>query len=277
MRWLKLLCKKAAWEVLPLPVIQLIKKQYYFKMLRRWRPENEPDLKVVRHLVKLGDHVIDIGANIGIYTKALSELVGKEGRVYSIEPFPTTFQILCSNINKLHLENVEPLNVAISDSEGVLTMEIPRDHSGAESHYLAHIICNGMATNKAETAKVRASTIDFILGRFPEKITFIKCDVEGHELTCLKGAQKFLTQSQPAWLIEVSGDPDDVNSPAHHVFEILLNKGYTAWWFDCTALKRRHGGDKSVNYFFLTNHHINILKEKEPNLLLTPDPVQKKL
>jgi FkbM family methyltransferase len=269
MRWLKLLCKKAAWEVLPLPVIQLIKKQYYFKILRSWRLENEPDLKVVRHLVKLGDHVIDIGANIGIYTKTLSELVGKEGRVYSIEPFPTTFQILCSNINKLHLENVEPLNVAISDSEGVLTMEIPYDRSGTENHYRAHIICNGMATNKAETAKVRVSTIDFIFGGGQEKITFIKCDVEGHELACLKGAQKFLAQSQPAWLIEVSGTPEEVNSKAHHVFELLSNNGYTAWWFDGTKLRKRTAGDKSVNYFFLGDDHINFLKNRNPNLILT--------
>jgi FkbM family methyltransferase len=262
-RQAKLLCKRMAWKVLPQPVIQFIKKRHYAGLLRHRSLEKEPDLKVVQCLIKPGDYVIDIGANIGVYTKAISELVGPKGRVYSIEPFPATFQILCSNIKKLSLENVEPMNFAISDHRGVVTMELPCDPSGAETHYRAHIVSNNAVKNKTEIAKVQATTIDSRFLNVSTKITFIKCDVEGHELTCLKGAQKLLAQSRPAWLIEVSGEPDDVSSSACDVFELLSKTGYTAWWFDGVQIRKRAVGDKSANYFFLTNTHINFLKGQE--------------
>lgn len=269
MRWLKLFCKRMVWRFLPHSVVQFIKKRYYLRLLHSWSPEQEPDFQVIKYLIKPGDYVIDIGANIGVFSKALSELVGQIGRVYSIEPFPSTFEILHYNLRKLHLENAEPMNVAISDSEAVVTMGRSCDPSGAETHYRASIVKNVADKNKRQMIHVQAITIDSKFLGVSRKISFIKCDVEGHELACLKGARKFLAHSQPAWLIEVSGEPDDADSAAHRVFEILFNDGYSAWWFDGTRLRKRCPCDKSVNYFFLKDAHINILKNSELKLLLT--------
>jgi FkbM family methyltransferase len=122
--------------------------------------EKEPELKIISYLVKPGDIAIDIGANVGLYTKILSELVGPDGRVYSIEPFPSTFEILCYNIKKLHLDNVEPINVAVSDSESIVTMVLPCNSSGAETHYRAFIVTNSVEKNKTEATDVQAVTID---------------------------------------------------------------------------------------------------------------------
>jgi FkbM family methyltransferase len=260
-----------AWNILPQSTIQFIKKRHYLKLLRSPLLEIEPELKVIRYLVKPGDSVIDIGANIGVYTKILSELVGPNGRVYSIEPFPPTFEILCYNIRKLHLDNVEPVNVAISDSEGIVTMALPYDSSGAETHYRASIVTGQADKNKKEQMSVQAITIDSRFLSASDKISFIKCDVEGHELACIKGAAKFLAQSQAAWLIEVSGEPDDTDSAAHNVFEIFLNQGYSSWWYDGSKLRKRRPGDKSTNYFFLKDNHIDILnKIKLTDLLCHP-------
>ena len=101
MHQVKRLLKRTAWKILPQSTIQLIKKRHYLRLLRSPLLEKEPELRVVRHLVKPGDTIIDIGANVGVYTKILSELVGPEGHVYSIEPFPSTFEILCFNLRKL--------------------------------------------------------------------------------------------------------------------------------------------------------------------------------
>ena len=54
-------------------------------------------LEYVYHLpqlVKQGDKVIDIGANLGYYTCPLADLVGEEGRVYAVEPVPVIFSVL---------------------------------------------------------------------------------------------------------------------------------------------------------------------------------------
>ncbi len=268
MQQVKRLLKRVAWKILPHSTVQFIKKRHYLKLLCSSLLEKDPELRVVRCLVKPGDSVIDIGANVGVYSKILSELVGPEGHVYSIEPFPPTFEILCYNVRILRLDNVEPINVAISDSEAVVTMVLPYDSSGAETHYRAFIVKDHADTRK-EMTNVQATTIDSRFLRTPGTISFIKCDVEGHELACIKGAAKFLAWSQPAWLIEVSGEPDDNDSAAHSVFKILCDQGYFAWWFDGSKLRKRRPGDKSTNYFFLKDSHIDILNKSELEVLST--------
>lgn len=266
MHRIRSLCKRAAQNILPYSLLQLVKKVYYYRLLNSFTLEEEPDLKIVQHLLTPGDYVVDIGANIGIYSKFLSELVGYDGHVYSIEPIPETFEILCSNLHKLHIENVEPMNCAVSDSETIVTMEIPHKPIGGINYYQASIVKDG-ATKSKKLVKVPAITIDSKFCGVSQAISLIKCDVEGHELACIKGAQEFLARSQPIWLIEVSGDPDDTESSAHVVFQQLAKNGYSAWWFDGTTLRKRGVGDRSINYFFLIDNHIRILKERAPKLV----------
>jgi len=267
MHQVKRLLKRTSWKILPHSTVQFVKKRHYLRLLRSSSLEKEPELRVVRHLVKPGDTVIDIGANVGVYSKLLSELVGPNGHVYSIEPFPPTFEILCYNARKLRLDNVEPINIAVSDSVAVVTMVLPHDSSGAETHYRACVVTDYADEGKSETANVKATTIDARFLSVSGTTSFIKCDVEGHEPACIKGAAKFLAQSQAAWLIEVSGEPDDTDSAAHHVFEILHDYDYSAWWYDGSKLRKRHPGDKSTNYLFLKDNHIDILKKSELELL----------
>lgn len=268
MQQAKRLLKRMAWKILPHSTVQFIKKRHYLRLLCSSSLEKEPELRVVRHLVKPGDSVIDIGANIGVYTKILSELIGPDGHVYSIEPFPPTFEILCYNVRKLRLDNVELMNVAVSDSQAVVTMALPNDPSGAETHYRASIVKDCADTRK-EITNVQATTIDSRFLTAPGTISFIKCDVEGHEPACIKGAAKFLARSQAAWLIEVSGEPDDTDSAAYNVFKILHDQGYFAWWYDGSKLRKRHPGDKSTNYFFLKDNHLDILYKSELEVLST--------
>src|SRR5205085_124602 len=72
--------KRLALRFLPDRVLQKLKKIHYAKALRAASELGEPDLKVVRHLVGPGSHVIDVGANFGVYTKFLAELVQPSGR-----------------------------------------------------------------------------------------------------------------------------------------------------------------------------------------------------
>ena len=86
--------KTQALRYLPEPLLQSIKARHYARMLRSFTIDQEPDLKLVQHLVKPGDTVLDVGANFGVYTRVLSQLVGPAGRVISVEPVPQTFSIL---------------------------------------------------------------------------------------------------------------------------------------------------------------------------------------
>jgi len=258
---IKTIFKALVRSTLPERILQIIKKVYYGNLLRFFTEDDEVSFKVIKHLVGYGDCVIDVGANIGVYTKYLSELVGIHGRVYSVEPIPLTFEILCSNVRKLGLKNVELINYAISDTNGSVTMEIPLYESGGESFYRARIMKRN-TNSSLRRVSVESKTIDYLFSELAYNISFIKCDVEGHELNCIKGAMKVIEKSKPAWLIEISGDPDSLKSTSYEIFKLLNKEGYEAYWFDGISLNKWRSDDKIVNYFFLTQKHLRVLQEK---------------
>jgi FkbM family methyltransferase len=246
--------KKAALRTLPGPWILRIKKDHYFRLLRRQGPDEEKDFTVIARLVRPGDHVIDIGANYGVYMKFLAGLVGGEGKVYSVEPVPDTHEILSANVRRLQLPNVEILNCAFSDKAGEAVMEIPKLQSGGENYYMAAIV-DGRRDASLRIVSIRTETLD---GRFldhPREIAFIKCDVEGHELSCLNGALGAMRKWLPAWCVEISGDPD-ATGPGREVLRIAKDNDYRVFWFDGKILRERRSGDSSVNYFFLQPRHL---------------------
>jgi hypothetical protein len=53
----------------------------------------------------------------------------------------------------------------------------------------------------------------------------------------------------------VSGDPDDTGSSSHRLVSSLTRLGYETYWLHARHLVRRQPGDRSVNYFFLTENH----------------------
>jgi len=255
----KALIKKLIIKLLPESILQAAKRAHYARMLRAISEEDEKDIKVVKHLVGRGSYTADVGANFGVYTKFLSELVGPGGRVYSVEPFPLTFDILSSNVKKLRLENVELINAAVSDKDGTVTMEVPLYQSGGENFYEARIV-SGEAAGSLRHATVRACPLDSLLADTPREVSFIKCDVEGFELNCIRGAAAIIEGSRPVWHIEIMGDPDDPQSDAAKTFTELGSKGYEAFWFDGTDLRKRKKGERNDNYFFLTADHLRALR-----------------
>ncbi len=176
--------------------MQFVKKIYYARHLRSISQNDEPDLKVIQYLVAPGHNVADLGAHVGVYTKYLSELVGISGRVYSVEPIPLTFDILRSNVRKFGLKNVELRNCAISDSDGYATMEVPRYDGGGENFYEARI-AKEHAKHLFRRIEIAALTVDSLLSELDSPIHFIKCDVEYHELSCLRGAVHTIQGSMP--------------------------------------------------------------------------------
>ncbi|MFQ5798567.1 MAG: FkbM family methyltransferase [Bacteroidota bacterium] len=199
-----------------------------------------------------------------VYTKYLSELVGTQGPVYSIEPIPLTFDILCLNVKKLGLKNIEQICCAISDTDGTATMEVPVYDSSWENFHGAKIV-DETTDSPLSRERVESKTMDLLFSELLRKshyFSFIKCDVEGHEYSCIKGAMNITKISKPIWEIGVSEDPDDSNSNADRTFKLLTEQGCETHWFGGTSLKRRSLGEKSVNYFYRAREHLQSLQEQ---------------
>jgi FkbM family methyltransferase len=220
-----------------------LKKAYYERILRHSDGTEEPELVVLGELVNPGDCVLDIGANIGVYTKRLSQLVDPDGKVISMEPVPGTFEVLQSNVRALKLNNVRCMNVAASDHTGLVNMEVPKYETGWQNIYRAHIVIDS-------SGAIQAISLDEAF-RDLDRVDFIKCDVEGHELSVLRGAAGLIQKHRPKWLIEVGGDPDREGTDAWRCFQLLTARGYRVFIANGSGLRPRETGMIAINYFFL--------------------------
>ena len=146
--------------------------------------------------------VMDIGANIGIYTILLSHIYPK-AKIIAIEASPTIFEMLRSNCKLNNLvfsgSNVLLINKAISDKDDITT-EFYEKHS--MSTMLKEFLTNlssTILTNQDELNKrvIRTITIDNLVETINiNEISLLKIDVEGAEVLALKGAIKTLTQKK---------------------------------------------------------------------------------
>jgi len=262
----KVLLGRTVVAILPEKTLHRVKKTYYSFLLEHLPKDwQEQDAGLVEYLVHAGDRVIDIGASIGGFTKLLSSLVGPAGRVYSFEPNPPIYDFLSHNVRRLKLSNVEIFKCALSDKQGTTTMVTPRYRWGSECHYDATLEAN-RAEVDCRRAEIATSTLDSFSFDRGERITFIKCDVNYHELACMRGGLQTIRKCAPALLIEILPNPDKIGGPAAQVFELLERCGYVGYWFDGQRLRKRERGERSQNYFFLTPAHIDQL----PSRLLEP-------
>jgi len=255
----KVILGRALVAVLPESALHRVKKAYYAYLLRH-TPDSweERDTVAVKYLVGPGDSVIDIGASIGGYTRFLSGIVGPSGHVYSFEPNPPIYDFLSHNVKELKLENVKLFSSALSDKKGTASIAIPRYRWGSECHYDATLEAK-RARPDCRQVDVTVNTLDSFFAKRPEKIAFVKCDVNYHELACLRGGLETLRRFKPAMLIEILPDPDKAGGPAAQVFELLEENGYEGYWFDGEGLRKRQRGERSQNYFFLTREHVDKL------------------
>jgi len=157
-------------------------------------------------LVQAGETVLDVGANVGIWTHYLSRLVGPTGRVFSFEPIPEIYEILRRNVDRLHLGNVIALDKAVSDKDTAVLMSIPKDSRGLRNYQLAQI-SQAQNSRSVETLSLR---LDFWFARIGEPhVTFVKIDKEGHELACVQVMLSLMARCWPSLCVEISFDLDD--------------------------------------------------------------------
>lgn len=136
----------------------------------------------------------DIGANVGLYSLSVAHQFD-DIEIHAFEPVPDTVFEFKKNLAQNRLENKIILNqLAVADKNGLVC--ITSDHHA--SNYLTE------AGSTQCTLEVECITIDTYVERYSiKKIGFIKIDVEGKELSVLKGAKDALKTFKPKLLVEL--------------------------------------------------------------------------
>lgn len=70
-------------------------------------------MKFIEAYLKPGDHFIDVGANVGLFSLLASSVIGTKGKIIAIEPVPLSVKRLEENIGLNQLENVKIEKVAV--------------------------------------------------------------------------------------------------------------------------------------------------------------------
>lgn len=161
----------------------------------------EPDTeRTIRKLVRAGDVVADVGANIGYLTLHLARRVGASGRVYAFEPADETFDRLTTNLGLNNLPQVVPVRAGVSDtpSEGVsVTIQSTYRLDGRD---------------EGVEQRIRLTTIDDLVEEEGlTRLDFLKIDTDGMEVNVLRGARRSLERFRPSILTEC-GPSDLLNA-----------------------------------------------------------------
>jgi FkbM family methyltransferase len=137
-------------------------------------------LSLLRQILKEGNNFIDVGGHVGQFSLEAAQIVGKKGRVVTVEPNPRNFNYLLNNININKFTTIVPILCAASNIQGIIGMKLPSDDNwGAsrEASYGEHIDYYALAE--------RLDELLANIGIF--HVDVVKIDVEGLEYRVLEG------------------------------------------------------------------------------------------
>ena len=187
------------------------------------------------HALRPSDLFVDVGANIGTYSVLAAGVAGCH--VVAIEPVPGTHRLLVENIRCNQLsELVQALNIAASDKAGSVRMTGNLDSTN-------HVLSG----KDAAGIEVPTATLDTLVQA--EGPIFVKMDVEGHEQSALRGAERLLSDSRLSALVMEFGCGAHFGVDEAALYRSVLDHGFESCAYDpesrrltpCTGGPGRHG------------------------------------
>lgn len=191
--------------------------EYAYDLYKRRIEGAEAD--ALQPFVRPGTLVIDVGANIGFFTRRFARWVSPGGRVIAIEPESANIGRLRQRLaDDGSASTVDILQAAVTDVPGPVRLEINAVHPG--DHRIGD-----------QGELVDGITLDNLIeARGWPAVSLIKIDIQGAEMRALAGAREVLTRFRPALYVEV----DDRNlrefgSSAAELIDALAKIGYSSY------------------------------------------------
>jgi FkbM family methyltransferase len=154
--------------------------------------------------LKPGDRVLDIGANVGLYSLLGSQVVGSSGRIFAFEPNPKTFGVLLQNLEFNGCVNVNCAQIALSNRSGKVSLAIPDEVQAKYAYGDSYLSMYPEESKNKGLGGVTCMELDvFLKENGVDFVDIIKIDVEGAEMLCFEGAKLLLSgSSKPVIIME---------------------------------------------------------------------------
>lgn len=202
---------------------------------------------------------LDIGSHIGYYSVLARHLGGENCKIISIEPTPSTFDILKKNTN---FPNSIQLNIAMYSSTGKMTL-----NDYGYRYMSLNSLKDARLDEKIEGKKIEVEldTVDNIVNKYKLKPTLIKIDAESAEVEILKGASDTINAFKPHFFIEV-GDFETIDKEGSiKIIDLLANYSYMPLEYNNGFYphKKRNEAYPSMSLFFIHESNIKKLNIKQ--------------
>ena len=191
-------------------------------------------VRAYRRMLKPGDTVIDIGANIGAHTLHLARCVSPTGKVIAFEPTAYAYNKLRQNIA------LNPMLASLIEAEQIMLVDSDATQVKAQLYSSWQIHDTAAGTHPKHGGRLMDTTgahnvsLDSYVTRHKiDAISLIKMDVDGHECQVLHGAHELLQRDKPVLLMELMPyGLEEVGASLDELLELLSAHGYSLYNLD---------------------------------------------
>ncbi len=204
--------------------------------------------RVIREELHEGETVVDVGANIGLFTCLMAKAVGPGGKVFAFEPEPANLELLEKNLQDNSIGNVVVIQKALSDKAGKLTLAA----RGAHTSF-------GLSDGAQEKTKVELTRLDDLAKLAGRKVSLVKMDITGYEAKALRGMKQTILRNKnirllsafcPAYLKRVGDAPLDylknISGLGLKIFEINADRRLRIMREDFPAFIAKYSGGGKI-------------------------------
>lgn len=157
----------------------------------------------LKSLIKPGMRILEIGANVGLFTLLMCHRTGSSGSVLAYECDPVLAQLVRDNIEVNGFSRIGTVvEEAVSDSIETLTFHATTRHRGGGTLVEGLQQIPELTQAERQSITVQATTIDAIMREHPQGFDFVKIDVEGAESAVVRaGHSLFADRTRPLTLM----------------------------------------------------------------------------
>jgi FkbM family methyltransferase len=189
--------------------------QYIGRSLDLYGEYSEGEVDLFRQIVKPGQIVVEVGANLGAHTVFLARHVGTKGSVKAFEPQRILFQALCANLALNSIPNVHALQQAVGATPG--TIKVPSIDYTRESNFGALALGSYQTGEQVDVVTLDSYNLT--------ACNLLKIDVEGMEKDVLQGAVNMIQRLKPILYVE-----NDKPEKSAALIQYIDSLGYNMLW-----------------------------------------------